>query len=803
MLALPHRLLAQDWIPQFTLLESEELGFILEYPTEDTAGIEGADYGGGGISLRDFNGDGHVDILVGGGLTVPTTLLVHDGAWTFTPMTEEAGLLDLGWDKGVTAADYDNDGDPDVFIAVAGAPSALLLNDGGVFTNVSEAAGLVMDGDARVGVWSDFDRDGHLDLYVVRYGPIPDGEANSLYRNLGDGTFEDVSVPAQIQYSPPGPGDGHVGNTWSALAFDVDQDGYPELYDLNDWGYKHYEYGHKMWKSTAGGLPFTLAPESQGTGVLCNCMGSAMGDLNGDGTLDLYSANTYHGNVLLYNHCGEFGPDSGDWMGVEVGYLSWSVAMEDFDLNGELDLYVATWHETNNRMFLQDGGEFIESGSATQTKGKYWEATTTVGGDLDGDGDEDIVVYSVDSPLVLFRNEGPVGNGVQIILEGTTSNRDAVGALVEARGPGFSRTVSPMSPSGFLSTNDRRLTIGMGSLGELTDVRVRWPSGLEQTFPGPWASGELIALVEGDQPAMEPVGEGWFPEQCGDGIDNDCDGEIDEGFELLDHACHVGVGECEASDQWECTEDALGLLCPAISSIPLEEICDGLDNDCDGETDEGFVGELCSAGEGACRVESVLVCLGLDGWNCDAVALDPSDEICGDGVDNDCDGAADEGFQDVGGSCEKGEIPCLEVGTWTCVGTATLECLDVLWPYRTEELCEDGIDNDCDGQIDEGFEDLGETCDADPACEGDSGRWACDGAGALKCVEEIPCPPADLPDSDPEMGPANGASAGGCRSSSEARPLSALPGGIILFLLLGCLRRSRRRQWALSGSRRK
>jgi hypothetical protein len=360
-----------------------------------------------------------------------------------------------------------------------------------------------------------------------------------------------------------------------------------------------------------------------------------------------------------------------------------------------------------------------------------------------------------------------------------------------------------MSPSGFLSTNDRRLTIGMGSLGELTDVRVRWPSGLEQTFPGPWASGELIALVEGDLPAMEPVGEGWFPEQCGDGIDNDCDGEIDEGFELLDHACHVGVGECEASDQWECTEDSLGLLCPAISSISLEEICDGLDNDCDGETDEGFVGELCSAGEGACRVESVLVCLGLDGWNCDAVALDPSDEICGDGVDNDCDGSADEGFQDVGGSCEKGEIPCLEVGTWTCVGTATLECLDVLWPYRTEELCEDGIDNDCDGQIDEGFEDLGETCDADPACEGDSGRWACDGAGALKCVEEIPCPPAELPDSDPEVDPANGASAGGCRSSSEASPLSALPGGIILFLLLGCIRRSRRRQWALSGSRRK
>ena len=771
--------MAQDAVPLFTPLDAEALGFVLEYPTEDSLGVTGgADYGGGGLAVRDFTGDGHLDILLAGGLSRSTTLLVHDGEWGFQVVTEEAGLADLGWEKGLTAAHYDNDGDADVFIAVAGGLSALLRNDGGTFTNVSEAAGLMVTGDARVGVWSDYDRDGHVDLYVVRYGEIPAGEANTLHRNLGDGTFEDVSEAAAIQYDPPGPGEGHVGNTWSALAWDVDQDGHPEFHDVNDWGYKHYKYGHKVWKSDAGALPFSLAPPSEGTGVQCNCMGAAVGDLNGDGTLDFYGANTHHGNLLVYNHCGALGPDSGALLDVDVGWLSWSPALEDFDLNGELDIYLATWHETNNRMFLQQDGVFAELGEATNTHGKFWEATTAVGSDLDQDGDEDILLYSVDSPLVLFRNEGPVGHGVHIVLEGVQSNREAIGALVEARASGISRTLAVMSPTTFLSSGDRAVTVGLGSVESLDEVRVRWPSGLEQTFLGPWPSGSRITLVEGAQGDLEPPGESWLVETCGDAIDNDCDGLIDEGYELNGEPCVVGLGECAADGVWECHPDGLQVVCPAAPGEPAPEICDGVDNDCNGEVDEGLVAKPCTSGIGACAVNGEEACLGVDGWLCDAVPLPAGTEACGDTIDNDCDGETDEGFTELGSACESGTLPCLGIGTWTCGGGSSLLCLDLIWPYAVAERCEDQVDNDCDGETDEGFTLLGEICDPDPLCAGDSGRWVCDETGAMACAVELPCPPPPLPEAD---APSPDAANGGCLASGGAGGSS---GGLCAVALL-------------------
>ena len=233
------------------------------------------------------------------------------------------------------------------------------------------------------------------------------------------------------------------------------------------------------------------------------------------------------------------------------------------------------------------------------------------------------------------------------------------------------------------------------------------------------SAGQIVCTADGTGIECNAIPPVPGLELCGTGIDEDCDGEIDEGFVVGD-PCSVGAGACERQGVTACTADGLGIECAAEGGGAIEELCgNGIDDDCDGEIDEGFdVGDLCSVGVGACRATGQLVC-SADGRStqCDAQPGTPGLERC-DGVeDEDCDGTTDEGF-DVGAACNVGLGACARSGSRVCAADGLGTTCDVEPGAPANEICSTGVDEDCDGAIDED-PDVGQPCSAAEDCGND------------------------------------------------------------------------------------
>ncbi|MBK9258732.1 MAG: DUF11 domain-containing protein [Polyangiaceae bacterium] len=210
------------------------------------------------------------------------------------------------------------------------------------------------------------------------------------------------------------------------------------------------------------------------------------------------------------------------------------------------------------------------------------------------------------------------------------------------------------------------------------------------------ASGMIVCDGNGGT-ACNAVPGTPVAETC-DGIDNDCDSTVDNGFDI-GTACSAGVGACQANGIIVCDGNGAA-ACNAVTGMPVAESCDGIDNDCDGTVDNGFdIGTACSAGVGACETNGVVICDGNGGASCNAVPGTPVDEIC-DGADNDCDGTVDNGF-DIGKPCAAGVGTCQASGVMVCSATGGTTC-DAVPGMPVDEVCDDGSDNDCDGTVDEG-----------------------------------------------------------------------------------------------------
>jgi hypothetical protein len=497
---------------------------------------------GCGAAFVDYDNDGWLDIvmLTGRRRTGPTPAeatikLYHNNRdGTFRDVTAGSGLGRSVWASGITAADYDNDGFDDLFITCWGQ-NILFHNQGdGTFRDVTKEAGLLQAG-ARYGTgctWVDYDRDGRLDLFVAHYlvfdmekiqprgknpacnwrgAPVycgPQGlpqEHCVLYHNNGDGTFTDVSERAGIQ--------GHGGYGLTAVAADLDGDGWPDIYVACD------SVPSLLFRNNHDG---TFTERALEAGVALNedgkeqaGMGLAFGDFDTDGHLDIFKTHFSEDTNILYRNNGKGtfrDVTTRAGLAVETRFVGWGNAIQDFDNNGLPDIFFATGmvspeveasladapYKTPNVVFRNlGGGRFEELFDAAGPAMKELHSSRGAAfGDFDNDGDVDILIMNMNEPPSLLRNDTSGGNRwLKVLLVGVESNRSAIGATVIVSYGDRRQAQSVLAQSSYLSVNDRRLHFGLGS-EEKASVEIRWPNGRVERLADV-ASDRLVVIREG------------------------------------------------------------------------------------------------------------------------------------------------------------------------------------------------------------------------------------------------------------------------------------------------------------------
>jgi hypothetical protein len=500
---------------------------------------------GGGVALLDYDNDGRLDIFLTNGAKIEDPMppgklpdksdpaywnrLYHQNAdGTFVDVTEKAHLTGMPQNRygmGIAVGDYDNDGFDDLYVTNYGG-NTLYHNDGnGTFTDVTGRAGVGASGWSASAGFFDYDNDGRLDLLVTRYvdwtfqnnrhcGETqpgyrsychPDnfeGMTNLLFHNNGDGTFTDVSEKSGIARS--------IGKGLGVSFADYDNDGFTDVYVAND-SVQCFLF-HNNGDGTFSEVGLTAGVGFNEDGKTFAGMGVDFADYDNDGRPDIVVTDLSNERYMLFRQNADHSfREVTNLSGLGAATLSfsgWSTRLFDYDNDGWKDLFVAQGHVMDtiektapNLRYLQpplllrnDGGRFVrvDAGDVFQ---RSWAGRGAAFGDLDNDGDVDIVLSNVGQNAVVLRNDGGNRNNwIQITARGTTSNRDGIGSrvkVVSASGQSQYFTVSPSA--GYLSASERRLTVGLGSDASAALVEIRWPSGAVARFENVKAGQTLTA----------------------------------------------------------------------------------------------------------------------------------------------------------------------------------------------------------------------------------------------------------------------------------------------------------------------
>ncbi len=507
------------------------LQFVLENsPTDRKHMIETMP---GGIAVFDYDGDGRPDIYFTNGAAIPSLeksepkfrnrLFHNEGGMKFRDVTGEAGVPGAGYSMGAAAADYDNDGHPDLFVAGVNRNTLYRNLGNGKFEDVTAKAGIASGEWAVAAGWFDYDRDGLLDLWLVHYAkwsPAFDrycgeqarglriychpkyfeGLASTLYRNQGDGTFEDVTARAGLTKFP--------GRGMSVAFADYDQDGFPDVFVTNDNmpNFLFHNKGNGTFEETA--LLAGTALRDHGKPVAS--MGVEFKDYDNDGLPDAFvtalAGETYpvfrnagKGMFLDATYVSKLGA-------LAVKHSGWGLGLFDFNNDGWKDLFTANAHVNDlveqfepavyrekNSVFVNESGVFrdVSEESGMTLAAAHRGAAFA---DFNGDGKIDAVVSALGSPAELWENVTP-GNAhwINLRLRGTKSNRDGIGARIR-----IGKQVNEMTTTtGYASSADAGVHFGLGDTAIVKTIEILWPSGRKQ----------LVTDVKADQVLV--VTEPW------------------------------------------------------------------------------------------------------------------------------------------------------------------------------------------------------------------------------------------------------------------------------------------------------
>jgi hypothetical protein len=503
-----------------------------------------------GAIIFDYNNDGWQDLFfVNGGSFADQRVAArarhrlyrNSGDGKFIDVSHSSGIAISGFGMGACSADYDNDGWADLYVTAVGADKLYHNTGKNTFTDVSAAAGLGDELWSTSCAFGDIDNDGDVDLYVVRYVDfsvqnnkycsllegvraychpnVYKGVPDILYRNNGNGTFTDITKEAGVTKS---------GNGLGVVFGDYDNDGWADLYVAND-STPNFLYRNKgkgiyedvgIWAGVAVGA----------NGKPLAGMGTDLGDINGDGVLDIFVTNLDGQTHSLYQNLGKglfaditFLSGVGE---VTLPFVGFGTALFDYDNDGDLDISIAngdvidnnkrlresTTYEQLNLLLRNDGtGKFTNFGPSSGPGFALKKASRALAvGDLDNDGDMDIVIANVGTTADILQNDGGNrSNSILVRTIGSTSNRDGIGARLKLSVVGKILVRDVKAGSSYLAQNDLRVHFGLGEAQRADRLEIRWPSGTVDTMENIDANQILTVKegtgVTGRQPINRPA----------------------------------------------------------------------------------------------------------------------------------------------------------------------------------------------------------------------------------------------------------------------------------------------------------